>query len=333
MIHPLKFLSLAGLGMLTGCAMTADNLPSEQSQVMLATLYDSHVVDAATTKAMSLTELVNSLENADVVFFGEYHGHQGAHLLQSQLQVALHRQQPRQVLSMEQFSVDHQATLNRYLSGELGETELIEDADAWPNYRASYRPLVEYAKSRALPVVAANAPAEIARCVGRTGASYLDNLDPVSRSLLPDQPFQEVSAYRAKFLQAMAHGADHSDRMENQYQAQLLRDNTMAVSILDALNRHPGHQVLHINGTFHSEQSLGTVAALRARAPDLEVRVISPVLRDDATTPLSERELTLGDIVYLVLPLPAEYRDTGRQLESLSKQFNNARAQSCGSES
>lgn len=317
--------------MLMGCAMIADNPPPGQKPISLATMYDSHVVNTATAKPMSLTELASSLENADVVFFGEYHGHQGAHLLQSKLQVALHRQRPGQVLSMEQFSVDHQGTLNRYLSDELGEAELIEDAAAWPNYRASYRPLVEYAKARALPVVAANAPAEIARCIGRTGADYLNTLDTATRSQLPDQPFLDVPAYRAKFLQAMAHGSDHSERLENQYQAQLLRDNTMAVSILDALKRHPGHQVLHINGTFHSEQSLGTVAALQARAPNLEVRVISPVLRDNITTPMAESELALGDIVYVLQPLPTEFRDTDRRFESLSKQFNNAPATSCDS--
>ncbi len=330
MKHPLKLLSMAGLGMLSGCVMTGDNLPLGPPPVRLDTLYDSRLVDAASTKAISLPALVKSLKDADVVFVGEYHGHQGAHLLQSQLQVALHQQQPRQILSMEQFSVNHQATLDRYLSGELGEEELIDDAEAWPNYRASYRPLVEYAKAQSLPVVAANAPAEVARCVGRTGAGYLDTLDTATQSQLPDQPFLELPAYRAKFLQAMAHGSDHSDRMENQYQAQLLRDNTMAASILAALKRYPGHQVLHINGTFHSEHSLGTVAALLARAPELEVRIISPVMKDDTAIALSESELALGDTVYILRPLPTEYIDTDRQIESLSKQFKNARAKSCG---
>lgn len=332
MKRPLKLLSMAGWGILAGCVMTGENLPLGQPPVRLATVYDSRLVDAATTKTISLPELVKSLEDADVVFVGEYHGHQGAHLLQSQLQVALYQQQPRQILSMEQFSVKHQATLNRYLSGELGEAELIDDAEAWPNYRASYRPLVEYAKTQALPVVAANVSVEVARCVGRAGAGYLDTLDTATRSQLPDQPFLEVPAYRAKFMQAMAHGSDHSDRMENQYQAQLLRDNTMAASILATLKRYPGHQVLHINGTFHSEQLLGTVAVLLARAPDLEVRVISPVMKDDTATPLSESELALGDTVYILRPLPTEYMDTDRQFESLSKQFKNARAKSCGLE-
>ena len=329
MKHPLRLLSLAGLGMLTGCAITADNQAGGQYSATLDTLYDSHVVDATTAKTLSLTELVISLEDADVVFFGEYHGHQGSHLLQSQLQVALNQQQPGLVLSMEQFSVDHQAVLNRYLTDELGEAELIADADAWPDYRASYRPLVEYAKAQSLPVVAANAPADVARCVGRSGARYLDTLDTATRVLLPDQPFLEVPGYRTKFMQAMAHGSDHSERMENQYLAQLIRDHTMAASILDAVARHPGHQVLHINGTFHSEQSLGTVAALRIRAPDLEVRVISPVLRDDTTSPLTESELALGDIVYVMQPLPTEYRNSARQLENFSKQFENARSKTC----
>jgi uncharacterized iron-regulated protein len=186
-------------------------------------------------------------------------------------------------------------------------------------------------------VIAANAPADIVRCVGREGESYLDQLAAAQREQLPDAPFVDTPDYRRKFFDTIGsgHGGDtDSDKMnkriENSYKAQLLRDNTMAASILAALKRYPGHQVLHINGTFHSEHSLGTVAALLARAPELEVRIISPVMKDDTAIPLSESELALGDTVYILRPLPTEYMDTDRQIESLSKQFKNAHAKSCG---
>ena len=133
------------------------------------THYQALVVEAATGVPVSLTDLAKRLADKDVVVIGEYHGHQGSHLLQSRLQAHLYRHRPKQVLTMEQFEVDRQPVLDRYLADKIGEMELVEDAGAWPIYKYAYRPLVEFARVRDLPVIAANAPADIVRCVGREG--------------------------------------------------------------------------------------------------------------------------------------------------------------------
>lgn len=84
------------------------------------------------------------------------------------------------VLSMEQFTRDAQPLMDDYLTGKIGEQYLIQKANAWPNYESDYRPLVEFAKSQQLPVIAANAPKPIVRCIGRVGIDYLDRLSPNS---------------------------------------------------------------------------------------------------------------------------------------------------------
>lgn len=295
----------------------------------LQTLYDSQVIRPSDGQVLSLAELAGHLETADVIFVGEFHGHNGAHLLQSRLQVALHQRRPGQILSLEPFNVDQQAILDRYLAEEIGEQALIEQTDAWPNYRASYRPLVEFARHHRLPVIAANAPADLVRCVGREGAGYLESLAPEVARWLPDQPLFTTPPYRDRFLAAMGHGGhgSHGDQgqqaLERQFQAQLLRDNTMAASILEALRRHPEQQVLHITGSFHSEDRLGTVAALLHRAPDLRVRVLTPVIGDDAAG-VSRDEAASGDYLYRLLPLPPEFRDPDRRRQAMRERFARA---------
>lgn len=312
------------------------------------THYESTVVEAATGNSLSVEQLADRLVASDVVVIGEYHGHQGAHLLQSQLQAALYQRRPEQVLSLEQFDVDHQLALDRYLAGETGEAELREDGEAWSNYTSSYRPLVEFAKARGLPVVAANAPAQVVRCVGREGVAYLDSLEDGQKQYIPDKPFAGTPAYREKFFRIMGghHGSAARDamaveeRLENSYNAQLLRDNTMASRIIAALEQHPGYQVIHLTGTFHSEGRLGTVASLRLRQPDLSVAVISPVFVDDVSVSgmsVGEQDGELpiasnrkkGDYLYFLLPLPEEYRDAGRQREAMMKQFQKATGTTC----
>jgi uncharacterized iron-regulated protein len=246
----------------------------------------------------------------------------------------MYRLRPEQILAMEQFNLDHQDELNRYLQGEIGETEMIEDAGAWDNYRASYRPLVEFARQLNLPVIAANAPADVVRCVGRKGSEYLNGVSDTIKQKLPTDPFMDTPAYREKFMAAIgaSHQADDtmSERMDNTYKAQLLRDNTMATRILQALKEHPGHQVLHLTGTFHSEEGLGTVALLKQRAPETSVAVVSPVFwPSDVNEPPLDQNRTKGDFIYLIQPLPDEFRDTKREREAMKARFSRSTDQTC----
>lgn len=299
------------------------------------TQYDARIVEASSGRALSIEALADQLATTDVVVVGEYHGHHGAHLLQSQIQRALFVHRPDQILTMEQFNLDKQAELDRYLNGTTGETELIEDARAWDNYRASYRPLVEFAKSHDLPVIAANAPSKIVRCVGRKGSTYLDNVTAGMRAQLPEKPFMDTPLYREKFVEAItgSHGtADStmSERMNNTYQAQLLRDNTMASRIMKAQGQHPGHQILHLTGTFHSENGLGTVALLKRRAPNLSVAVITPVFwpAEDYEAPLKDNR-EKGDYLYFLQPLPPEFRDPERERAAMNARFSQSTSKNC----
>lgn len=319
------------VGFLTGCATPPS--PGSYPPRPLTSLLDTTLVSADDGTVLTLPELVSRLKDVDVVVMGEYHGHNGAHLLEARLQQALYHQRPAQILSLEQFNVDHQADVDRYLNGDSGEAAMRKDADAWPNYAGSYRPLVEFARRHDLPVVAANAAARTVHCVGQQGPVYLDTLTGDAREAIPDQPFYDSAEYRRKFMEAMGgsgHGAAHSPAIENSYLAQLLRDNTMAARIIQAHEHNPGYQILHLTGAFHSEGFLGTVAALKARAPELRVRVITPVFTPaNGNVDVTPADRQLGNVLYYLLPLPEEYRDQARARKAMKAQFSEARPVRC----
>lgn len=323
---------------LSGCA--ALNHDGNNSAVTRPqTLYESRVINANNGAELDIKALAQTLAATDVVVIGEYHGHQAAHLLQSNIQAALYRQQPQQVLSMEQFNLDKQAAIDAYLNDETGETEMIEDSSAWDNYRGSYRPLIEFARQHNLPVMASNAPAAVVRCVGREGANYLSKLPKNERARLPNNPFMDTPAYRDKFTSAISnsHGAADDvmrDRINNSYKAQLLRDNTMASRILAARRAHSDHQVVHTTGTFHSEEHLGTVALLKQRAPDISVAVISPVVwpADTNEVPLHSSRHK-GDYLYFIQPLPDEFRNETRKQKAMSARFRQPTKETCQGDS
>jgi len=327
------FLLLAVASVLSACAVPSKHSKEQGvASVSLNTLYDVHVLSSQTKKAVSIQALAHELRDVDVVFIGEYHGNHGSHWLQAQLQAALYQQRPQQMVSMEQFSRDQQPVLNQYLKGKQGEVSLLKQAGIWPNYKASYRPVVEFAKQHQLPVIAANAPAGVVRCIGRQGEGYLKKLSKQQRQQLAKQPFNNDAAYQQAFQKIMHQPSgkqgSSSARLSNSYLAQLSRDNTMAESIAQAMKTAPDAQLIHLNGAFHSDQGLGTVALLKQRLPHLKVKVISPVKYEDGQI-MAALPYQQGDYIYLVQPQPKQYVSDTERADAFRAMFAKASKKVC----
>ena len=314
----------------------------------LENFYDVAWIRSADGSVRTLEQVADDLSEYDVVFFGEDHTHPGNHLAQMQLFQALHQRYPSMSLSLEQFERDTQSIVDQYLAGEIGEKVLEKDGRAWPNYKGSYRPLVEYAVENQLPVIAANAPKEIIVCIGKKGAEILDELPEPDRSWVAETIHVEEGAYLDKFMAIMSGGASHGGGDEDpedealgdeesdethekpaqeispqmramvmkSFAAQVARDDTMAESIARHLGDHPERKVLHLNGNFHSASHLGTVERLTRRMPELRVAVIQPLGVEDPTAPgWTEEDLGTGDYLLLIRTLPKGFVSRDRQME------------------
>ncbi|MEF3020471.1 ChaN family lipoprotein [Vibrio mimicus] len=281
---------------LIGCAST----PSD-----ISTFYDYQL---ATPKGerISIQNLPADIENADVILIGEWHTHAGIHRFQTDLLKQMVENGHPMALSMEQFARDAQPVLDEYLAGEIGEQYLIQKANAWPNYESDYRPLVEFAKDQQLPIIAANAPKPIVRCIGRVGIDYIERLTPDQRQWIAAEINTQDSPYKSTFMASMHHG--NPAQNENQFAAQITWDETMAESIVHYLRTNPERKVLHIAGMFHTQQGLGTAASILRRNPNLKVVIITPV--GDITTQSDDYQLQ-------VLTPPVRYVQKAHQAEAI----------------
>lgn len=255
---------------------------------------------------LSLASVSKALHDADVVLLGEWHTHPGIHRFQVELVEQLHQDGYPVILAMEQFSRDKQPVLENYLSGEIGEQTLIKEGKAWSNYESDYRALIEYAKEKQLPVIAANAPADIVKCIGREGLSYIDLLDDERRTQLAKSIDTQDSPYKEKFTSFMQHTAP--EKAEKMYAAQLSRDATMAESIFFAHKRNPNSKIVLTAGQFHTQNNLAVGGQLRRLDSSLKVVVIDPI---SSLTESSNDEFQL-----LVLPTPARYAEGEKRAES-----------------
>ena len=270
-------------------------------------------------RLVTVAEAAETLASFDVVFYGERHGHAGVHLEQMKLLLELYRRDPRWVLSMEQFERDVQPVVDDYLAGRIGEATLIDKGRAWNTYATSYRPLVVFAKEHHLPVVAAEAPGWAVSCVAQWGPDILGQFTPLERTWVAAELHVLPGAYRDKYLKFLgaspAHGGgpvtpEAAANAQRSFSAQALRDDTMAESIAGALQRHPGYKVLHLTGSFHSSEFLGTVERLRLRDPTLKIAVIDPVEVENPGAPgFSADAVSGGTVLQLIYPIPEDYVD------------------------
>ncbi|VAW02270.1 hypothetical protein MNBD_ALPHA01-1995 [hydrothermal vent metagenome] len=293
-------------------------LPSEIKSFSDFILVETQLGDLS-PRVVDLDRVVDDMAQYDVVFVGEAHGHAASHYVQSKIFSGLYERHNDLALSMEQFERSAQPIVDQYLAGEIGEETLVHDGKAWPHYRSSYRPMVEFARRKGLAVIAAEVPGNMVSCVGEEGPAFLDRLTGEPRSWIARELNTEDGVYKDRYFAFLAKAAGHSvggegmteeekaEKRFRRFSAQVSRDDTMAESINDHMKANPGRKVMHINGSFHSAAMLGTVERLKMRSPDLKLANIHPIMVDDPENPSFDASL-VGEGQYLLLIYPTPKR-------------------------
>jgi uncharacterized iron-regulated protein len=331
----------ASVGLITTLALGGCASPPESPGLSpLADLTTYLLVDPATGSAVTVSAAAARLADADVVFLGESHRHPGNHLAQMALFRALHENREDLALSLEQFERDVQPVLDQYLAGDIGEATLRDKGRVWDNYRVSYRPLVEYAKANGLPVIAAEVPNMVVRCVGRQGPDFLDTLPAGKRQWAAARLRLNDGPYKDRFMAFASGSGSHgepdgesdeiSEAVLRSFAAQVTRDETMAESIVTHIEAHPGRQVVHLNGSFHSAAFLGTAERVAWSRPDLKIAVVHPIEVEDPGVPaIPQDKLGEGTFLLLIAPTPEAYVSEQEEIEAVMAQMKFREAVDC----
>lgn len=249
------------------------------------------IYDVREREYSDLEALAAVAARSEVVFFGEQHNDGNAHRLQRALLESVARRRADVVLSLEMFERDVQPVLDAYLAGRIDEATFLAAARPWPNYQADYRPLVEFAKAKGWRVLAANVPRPIANAVSKTGLSAVRALPDSARGWAARDFWCPKDDYFERFGASMGgHGPTTPEGMQMFYEAQCVKDETMAESIVAARTGPAAPLVIHMNGSFHSDFRDGTAERVTRRSVK-DVLVISamPVPDLDAVKPKADR--------------------------------------------
>jgi uncharacterized iron-regulated protein len=220
------------------------------------------------------------------------------------------------------FDRDVQHVMDEYLSGAIREKNFLKDARAWSNYR-DYKPLIEFAKEKNMPVVCANAPSRYTNLAGRKGQQALMELPYPAQEFVAPLPYDTASgAYYEKLTGFTSHSTSTStDTATKQapppvmsmgnfslITAQSLWDATMAYSIAEYLRANRHGKVMQVNGRFHSDEWFAIFTQLERYMPRVSSLVISSGTDEDFPSINWEKHQHLGDYILITDPkVPRTY--------------------------
>jgi len=259
------------------------------------------IYDVRKQKTIIIDDIIADLSKADVLFFGEEHNDSIGHYLEATLFKKMAEAYPGKVaLTLEMFHTDVQPVIDEYLNGNISEKNFIKEARAWNNYK-DYKPMIETAKLQKLNVIGGNAAARYSNAVTRGGMEVLSQFPTNSKQFMAPLPIDTaIGRYYEKFVETLG---GHSMGGMQVYQTQNFWDATMAWSIAKYAKNNKGNKIFQVNGRFHSDEKLGTLAKLTKYAPKLKILNISAFSADDFGNPDWEKYKTLGD--YIIVTDPA----------------------------
>jgi uncharacterized iron-regulated protein len=215
-------------------------------------LREGQIIDTATGQPVSVEQLMRSLRQQEVLYFGEEH-HNRLHI-DSALSILnrLSAEGRRPVIAMEMFGWDGQSLLDRYVAGDdLSRQEFLAQV-GWPqNWGGpfeNYEPLVAYAKSAHLPLAALNPPKSLVRLVARKGLAQARQDADWTRWHMQAETIVDDPAYREKIIEQLraCHDGGPNELYQTMYEASMVRDEGMArtiVSLIEAMRAAPDASV------------------------------------------------------------------------------------------
>ena len=206
----------------------------------------------------TLPEMMERVVVKKIVYVGENHIQFSNHVMELEVIKDLHRRRRTIAIGMEMFQKPFQKVLDEYTEGKIDEREFLKGTQYFKRWGFDYnlyRPILLFARSEKIPVVALNQRQEIVDKVFRRG---LDSLSEEESKFVPSGLDFSDDVYKERLKKIFQEHEDFGARDFNFfYQAQILWDETMAESIDEFLKTHPSYQMVVLAGNGHLSYGSG----------------------------------------------------------------------------
>jgi len=254
-------------------------------------------------------EVIARAAQSSVVLLGEVHDSAEHHRWQLQVLAGLYAARPDMVIGLEMFPRRVQKALDRWVAGEVSESEFLKDSDwinVWRFDPYLYMPIFNFARMNRIPMIALNISDPLRVAVRKKG---FEGVPETEREGLA-RPADVNEAYIERLLEVFreheANGKKRPDALRDDpefrrfVEMQALWDGAMAQGIA-AARELPGHPlVVGIMGRGHLENGDGVPYQLKA----LGINGVMTLLPWDRENDCKELVAGLADVVFGVAAPP-----------------------------
>ncbi len=221
-----------------------------------------------------LDAILPALSLKRIVYVGEKHDRYDHHLNQLEIIRRLHARNPDLAIGMEFFQQPFQHYLDAFIEGRIDEKEMLRRTEYYERWRFDYRlyrPILNFAREKRIPVLALNLPSEITRKVGRQG---LDSLGEDEKAQIPQDIDRSNETYESWLRRVFEEHPGGERKFENFFTVQLLWDEGMAKRAADFLRDNPGRQLVVLAGSGHLEYGWGIPGRVARRVGDADQAIV-----------------------------------------------------------
>jgi len=211
-----------------------------------------------TGRTLTLKQLAQEIKNNQVIYIGENHDNSSHHLVQLYIIKNLYNQNKRIAIGMEMFQSKFQNTVNDYIFGNMSEQQFLDKTEynkRWGYDYSLYKPIIDFAKTNNIPIIALNIESEVIKDISKKGISKLHASD---LNKLPKHIDFTNNKYR-KFLYEIFkdHPNQNKKSFEKFYSIQLVWDEYMAEKIDSFLKDNEKYQIVVLAGNGHIVHGYG----------------------------------------------------------------------------
>ncbi|HSQ77612.1 MAG TPA: ChaN family lipoprotein, partial [Nitrospirota bacterium] len=145
-----------------------------------------------------------------------------------------------------------QKVLDDYIAGAINERQFLKQSEYFKRWGFDfnlYKPILDFARTQKIPVIALNQRTEIIDKVSKNG---LDSLADEEKKEVPQKMDFSDDKYRDRLKDVFKrHEGSRDKNFDFFYQAQILWDETMAQSVDEFLKKDPEYRMVVIAGGGH----------------------------------------------------------------------------------
>jgi uncharacterized iron-regulated protein len=281
----------------------------KQTQRGMVMDFDEEAAAVDISGIRTLSEVINGMADKKIIYVGEIHDVFAHHAVQLDIITGIYRRNRDIAIGMEMFQRPFQATLDGFIAGRIGEQDFLKRSEYFKRWGFDYhlyKPILDFARTESVPVVALNIQREIIAKVSKNG---IDSLLDIEKGEIPSEMDFSDSEYKERLKEVfLMHNNAKERNFDFFLQSQTLWDETMSLSIEEYLREKPGHHMIVLAGKGHLEYGSG-IPKRTYRRNGFDYAIV-----------LIDAKVEKGIADYVIFPKPVEGITTPKLMTFLIKE-------------